>query len=106
MTEKNLMENIHENSPWQDLTPGAFVYGSGNSVYFNTGEWATQRPVMIWDKCRQCLLCYPVCPDSSIPCKEGRRLEFDYQHCKGCGICAAVCPFDAIVMKKASEVEV
>jgi pyruvate ferredoxin oxidoreductase delta subunit len=46
------------------------------------------------------MLCAPVCPDSSIPVKDGKRGEFDYDHCKGCGICAKVCPFDAIVMKE------
>ena len=52
------------------------------------------------EKCRQCLLCVPVCPDSSIPVSEGKRREFDYDHCKGCGICAKVCPFGAIEMKE------
>ena len=52
------------------------------------------------DLCKQCLLCAPVCPDSSIPVAEGKRGEFDYDHCKGCGICAKVCPFDAIEMKE------
>ena len=41
-----------------------------------------------------------VCPDSSIPLKDGERVEFDYDHCKGCGICAKACPFDAITMKE------
>ena len=55
------------------------------------------------DKCRQCLLCAPVCPDSSIPVKNGKRLDFDYDHCKGCGICAKACPFGAITMKEGIE---
>lgn len=37
-----------------------------------------------------------VLPDSSIPVKDGKRLDFDFKHCKGCGICVEVCPFDAI----------
>ena len=51
------------------------------------------------DLCKQCLLCAPVCPDSSIPVADSKRGEFDYDHCKGCGICAKVCPFKAIEMK-------
>lgn len=57
-------------------------------------------PKFIEEKCKQCLLCVPVCPDSSIPVKEGKRLDFDLDHCKGCGICEKACPFDAIIMKK------
>ena len=62
-----------------------------------------QYPVLVQDKCRQCLLCVPVCPDVSIPVKDGKRLDFDYDHCKGCGICASVCPFGAIEMKEGIE---
>ena len=52
------------------------------------------------DKCKQCLLCAPVCPDSSIPVVNGMRGDFDYDHCKGCGICVKACPFGAIEMKE------
>ena len=52
------------------------------------------------EKCKQCLLCAPVCPDCSIPVVNSERQEFDYDHCKGCGICAKVCPFGAIEMKE------
>ncbi len=85
---------------WQDMTIGASIVHSGGSAQFNTGEWRVDRPVFLTDKCKQCLLCVPVCPDSSIPVVEGKRADFDYEHCKGCGICAKVCPFGAIEMKK------
>ena len=67
---------------WQDLT-----------------EWSSVKPEFIEDKCKQCLLCVPVCPDSCIPVKDGKRAEFDYDHCKGCGICVKACPFGAITME-------
>ena len=84
---------------WQDLTEGMIVVGSGTSKEFNTGEWSTTKAVFVADKCKQCLLCVPVCPDSSIPVKDMKRLDFDYDHCKGCGICVKACPFDAITME-------
>ena len=83
---------INEKTPHQELTEGLMI--------FDTGEWRTNTPVYLADKCKQCLLCTPVCPDSSIPVHGGRRGEFDYDHCKGCGICAKVCPFGAIEMKE------
>ena len=94
---------INENSPYTDLTEGLQLYAGGTSRLFKTGEWRTNTPVLDPDKCRQCLLCAPVCPDSSIPVKHGKRLAFDYDHCKGCGICAKACPFGAITMKEGIE---
>lgn len=97
MTKRTI---INEEVKWQDITPGGDIYTNGNSVEFLTGDWRTDRPVLIEDKCKQCLLCVPVCPDDSIPVKDSKRLDFDYDHCKGCGICAQACPFDAIEMVK------
>ena len=84
---------------WKDLTEGMVIAGAGTSREFNTGEWSTDKPEFIEEKCKQCLLCVPVCPDSSIPVKDGKRGEFDYKHCKGCGICVKACPFGAITME-------
>lgn len=95
-----IKDRINEQSPWQDLTEGNKVFEAATSREFCTGEWRTQTPVFIKDKCKQCLLCTPVCPDCSIPVENGKRLDFDLDHCKGCGICAKVCPFDAIEMKE------
>ena len=48
---------------WRDLTEGMVIAGAGTSREFNTGEWSTSKPLFIEDKCKQCLLCVPVCPD-------------------------------------------
>ncbi len=94
---------INETTPWEDLTEGLMMFAGGTSKTFHTGEWRTDTPVFLESKCKQCMLCVPVCPDSCIPVVNNRRLQFDYDHCKGCGICAKVCPFDAIVMKEGVE---
>ena len=82
-------------------------YGNCRFGYFqrlydrrmDTGEWTSVKPEFIEDKCKQCLLCVPVCPDSCIPVKDMKRGAFDYDHCKGCGICVKACPFGAITME-------
>ena len=92
---------INEQTPWQEMTPGGEIYEGGTAKAVRTGEWRSDVPV--WDpaKCKQCLLCAPVCPDMSIPVGEdGKRGDFDYFFCKGCGICANACPFGAITMVK------
>ena len=99
LERKKSME-INNNTPWEDMTPGGTIYDAANSKTFKTGDWRSMKPVYIEEKCKQCLLCIPVCPDSSIPVKDMKRLDFDYDHCKGCGICVKVCPFGAIEMKK------
>ena len=94
------VHKINEQTPHQELTEGLMMFAAGTSKEFHTGEWRTNTPVFKADLCKQCLLCAPVCPDSSIPVKDSKRLDFDYDHCKGCGICAKVCPFGAIDMKE------
>ena len=95
--EKNTAPDVK----WQDITLAADVFEGGTSAAIETGDWRTIKPVIDWDKCKQCLLCAPACPDMSIPVGEdGKRKDFDYFFCKGCGICANACPFGAITMVK------
>ena len=95
---------IDEKTPHEDLTEGLMIFAGGTAKSFQTGEWRTNTPVFLEGKCKQCLFCAPVCPDGSIPVKNGKREDFDYDHCKGCGICASVCPFGAIEMKEGTTV--
>ena len=96
-------ENITETSSWQEMTLGGEIAEGGTSALTMTGQWRSMRPVWILDKCKQCLMCVPYCPDSSIPVRDGKRIKFDYDHCKGCGICYEVCPFKAIDFVKEGE---
>ena len=98
-------KDINENTPWQELTPGGEIYEAGTAKNFDTGTWRTDTPIFNPEACKHCMLCIPFCPDSSIPVKDGKRLEFDYMHCKGCGICENVCPFNAITMKSGGGVK-
>lgn len=93
--------NVH--TPHSGLTEGLQVCAGGTSKLFHTGEWRNYTPVFKEENCKQCLLCAPVCPDSSIPVTDGKRGAFDLDHCKGCGICEKVCPFDAIAMREGIE---
>ena len=86
---------------WQDITIGGNIYTAGNAKEFKTGSWRSIKPVYLSEKCTQCGLCFPVCPDDAIPVNhEQKREDFNYDACKGCGVCAKVCPFGAIEMKE------
>ena len=91
---------INTKTPMDELTIGGNIYTAGNAREFKTGDWRSTKPVFASDKCKQCGLCFPVCPDDAIPVnKEQKREDFNYDYCKGCGVCAKVCPFGAITME-------
>ena len=96
------MTNIDKNTPMEKITIGGNIYTAGNAREFKTGDWRSVRPVWVEEKCKQCGLCFPVCPDNAIPvCKDSlKRTDYNYDYCKGCGVCAKVCPFAAIEMKE------
>jgi len=82
---------------WQEMNHGSHVFKAGSAAEFQTGDWRSHRPIWIEEKCKHCLLCYPVCPDTSILVnQEGKIEKFDYDYCKGCLICKEVCKFGAI----------
>jgi len=96
MTENKL----NPKTPMEDLTIGGNIYTAGNAKEFKTGDWRSTTPRYIPELCKQCGLCFPVCPDDAIPVnKDGKREDFNFDACKGCGVCAKVCPFKAIEME-------
>ena len=93
------MSEINANTPMKDMTIGGNIYEAGNARNFKTGDWRSIKPIYIEEKCKQCGLCFPVCPDNAIPVnKELNREDFNYYACKGCGVCMKACPFNAITM--------
>ncbi|MEE9198554.1 MAG: 4Fe-4S binding protein [Dehalococcoidia bacterium] len=83
---------------WRETSPGGVITEAGNAVEVDTGSWRTSRPVIDWEACTHCLICWVFCPDSSFPVENGKLKEIDLEHCKGCGICAIECPRKCIVM--------
>ena len=99
------MSEINSKTSMEKLTIGGNIYDAGNAREFKTGDWRSVKPVWIEEKCKQCGLCYPVCPDNAIPVEKEtlKRKDFNFDYCKGCGVCSKVCPFGAIVMKEEGE---
>jgi 2-oxoacid:acceptor oxidoreductase delta subunit (pyruvate/2-ketoisovalerate family) len=88
---------------WQDLPIGGVIIQAGNSEEYITGGWRTFRPVVDFERCTHCLLCWLMCPDVSMETAGNKLIGVDLLHCKGCGICAEVCPPKVISMVAESE---
>ena len=78
------------------ITRGAVVRG-GTSLNYKTGDWRDQRPIIDQETCKQCAICWEVCPDDAVRLIND-QYAIDYDFCKGCGICAHECKADAIKM--------
>jgi pyruvate ferredoxin oxidoreductase delta subunit len=82
---------------WKEITHGSHIFEPGSAKNFNTGDWRSHKPIFVAEKCKQCLLCFPVCPDSAILLNENTEVTgFDFNFCKGCLCCKEVCKFNAI----------
>jgi pyruvate ferredoxin oxidoreductase gamma subunit len=73
-----------------------------NSYLKKTGTWRVFKPVINYQKCKSCRLCYVYCPESTIKW-ENNFPVVDYENCKGCLICAQECPLKAIETTREGE---
>lgn len=90
---------------WKEIPPAGLIVDAGNSKEYKTGTWRTFRPLVDKKRCINCLICWIMCPDSSIYVEDEKMQGFDYDHCKGCKICQQVCPVKCIKTVKESEAE-
>jgi len=87
---------------WTTMRPGIIVDarkpGERNPYYKKYGA-RTMRPVVNFDTCIKCTMCWLDCPDECFEVTPEGHYEVVYSACIGCGICAQVCPVkDCIVM--------
>lgn len=95
---------------WADFSEGAAVpavprhfaqgpRGQSRNPGFKRGTTKTQRPVVRFDLCTKCTLCWLECPDECFDPTPDGLYDIDYEYCVGCGKCADVCPVqECIVM--------
>jgi len=92
---------------WTEMREGlaipAVPVGQNNEL-FQKYTTRTQRPLVRFDACVKCQICYLECPDESfIPTAAG-HYEVNYDHCCGCGLCAEVCPVKGCIVMVDEEV--
>ena len=57
----------------------------------------TMRPVLDFDTCIKCTLCWLQCPDSCFDVTPEGFYDANMAACCGCGVCEAVCPVEKCV---------
>jgi len=57
----------------------------------------TMRPVVNFDTCVKCTLCWLQCPDSCFDVTPDGLYDANMEACCGCGVCEAVCPVEHCV---------
>jgi pyruvate ferredoxin oxidoreductase delta subunit len=84
------------------IPPGAAVvdatsgevggYRPARNPTFKKFATRTMRPVVDFDKCIKCTLCWLQCPDSCFDVMPDGMYDANMEACCGCGVCEAVCP--------------
>ena len=73
--------------------------GQSRNPQFKRGTTKTMRPVVRFDLCTKCTLCWAECPDECFDPTTDGLFDINYEYCVGCGKCAEVCPVqECIVM--------
>jgi pyruvate ferredoxin oxidoreductase delta subunit len=73
--------------------------GQSRNEQFQRFTTRTLRPVVRFDLCTKCQLCWYDCPDECFDPTPDGLYDVNYDFCVGCGRCAQVCPVkECIVM--------
>jgi pyruvate ferredoxin oxidoreductase delta subunit len=74
-------------------------YVPGRNEVFKKFSTRTMRPVINFDTCTKCTLCWLNCPDTCFDITPDSFYDANMEACCGCGVCEAVCPVtDCVTM--------
>jgi pyruvate ferredoxin oxidoreductase delta subunit len=89
------IKGIPQGGPFEDpVTKKAGGFRPGRNDKFLKYTTRTQRPVVNFDTCTKCTLCWLNCPDASFDVTPDGTYDANLNACCGCGICEAVCPVE------------
>ncbi len=99
---------------WDSMRPGVVIdavgghngfgdsedgYVPGRNPYFKKWSTRSMRPVLNFDTCTKCTLCWIACPDTVFDVTPDNYYDPNMDACCGCGVCEAICPVpDCITM--------
>ena len=67
-------------------------YVPARNPTFKKFSTRTMRPVINFDTCTQCKICWLQCPDTCFDITPDGFYDANMEACCGCGVCEAVCP--------------
>jgi Pyruvate/2-oxoacid:ferredoxin oxidoreductase delta subunit len=76
---------------------GGQGYVPERNPYFKKFTTRTMRPVIDFDTCVKCNLCWISCPDSCFDVMPDGTFDANMESCCGCGVCEAVCPVEKCI---------
>ena len=96
MREGVVIDGVGGHNNYRDLEGG---YEPGRNEVFKKWSTRTMRPVVAFDKCTKCTLCWIACPDTVFDVTPDGYFDANMEACCGCGVCEAICPVnDCITM--------
>jgi pyruvate ferredoxin oxidoreductase delta subunit len=78
----------------QDVEGWDGGYRPGRNPTFKKFSTRTMRPVVDFEICTKCTLCWLQCPDSCFDVTPSGHYDANMEACCGCGVCEAVCPVE------------
>lgn len=86
-------------APGTGFRGGEGGYQPVRNEVFKKWSTRTMRPVVNFETCTKCTLCWLQCPDSCFDVTPELLYDSDMESCCGCGVCEEVCPVpDCITM--------
>ncbi len=98
MREGIAIDAIPRGHQMKDPTSGEMGgFQPARNPTFKKYSTRTMRPVVDFDTCIKCTLCWLACPDSCFDVTPDGFYDANMAACCGCGVCEAVCPVEKCV---------
>ena len=101
MEEALVVRGIPEGGGFRGSEGG---YEPARNPVFKKFSTRTMRPIVDFDTCIKCTLCWLQCPDTCFDVTPDGLYDANMEACCGCGVCEAVCPVpDCVTMINEAE---
>ena len=101
MEEGVIVRAIPKGGGFRDGDAG---YEPKRNPYFKKYSTRSMRPVIDFETCIKCTLCWLQCPDTCFDVTPDGLYDANMESCCGCGVCEAVCPVpDCVTMVNEAE---